>query len=327
MAGIERLAGPVWAFYLSLWLAGIAVVAVVRWLDGSLAFPEVDLYQAASTFYGPAALGLLHLLQTVAGSSMKAFRPALDGDEQEYARLAYELTTIPAGGALLATGFGLLAAVAAVAFDSTILAEESISLAASIIILAVIYWAVVIVPIVLYNTVRQLRLVTTIHRLATRIDLFQPQPLYAFSALSASAGVGLLLFNYYSALTDPTTFTNPIWYAVFGISVIVAGAFFVLPLLGMHRRIAGEKQRLLAEANERLRVTIADLHRQVDERDTREADTLSKTMSSLVLERQILEKMPTWPWQADAFRGFLTALVLPIVLWLITRILERVAIV
>lgn len=327
VGGIERLPGPAWSFYLGLWLAAIAVVVVARWLDGSLPFPEVDVYQAASTFYGPAALGLLHLLQTVAGSSLKTFRPALDVNEAEYTRLAYELTTIPAGGALIATVLGLLAAVAAVAFDSTILAQESISAVGAGIILLVIYWAVAIVPIVLYNTVRQLRLVTRIHRLATRIDLFQPQPLYAFSALSASAGVGLLLFNYYSALTDPTTFTNPIWYAVFGISVIVAGAFFVLPLLGMHRRIVDEKGRLQAAANERLRVTIADLHRQVDGRDTGDADMLSKTMSSLVLERQILEKMPTWPWQPDAFRGFLTALVLPIVLWLITRVLERVAIV
>jgi hypothetical protein len=270
----------------------------------------------------------LHLLQRVAGSSFQAFRQALDADEQEYARLRFELTTIPAAGALLATGIGLLAAAVAVSFDPSLLTEGSTtSAAARITIVIVIYWAVVLTPILLYNTVRQLRLVTRIHRMATRIDLFQPQPLYAFSALSASAGVGLLLFNYYSAVTDPTTFTNPVWYAVFGASVIVAAAFFVLPLYGMHRRIAEERGRLVAEANERLRMTIADLHRQVDLHDLAEADTVNKTMSSLALERQILDKMPTWPWQPDAFRGFITALVLPIALWLITRILERAAIV
>jgi hypothetical protein len=328
MGWIERLPGPSWAFYVGLWLTAIVLVTGVRWLDGSLVFPEIDVYHAASTFYGPAALGLLHLLQRVAGSSFQAFRQALDADEQEYARLRFELTTIPAAGALLATGIGLLAAAVAVSFDPSLLTEGSTtSAAARITIVIVIYWAVVLTPILLYNTVRQLRLVTRIHRMATRIDLFQPQPLYAFSALSASAGVGLLLFNYYSAVTDPTTFTNPVWYAVFGASVIVAAAFFVLPLYGMHRRIAEERGRLVAEANERLRMTIADLHRQVDLHDLAEADMVNKTMSSLALERQILDKMPTWPWQPDAFRGFITALVLPIALWLITRILERAAIV
>jgi hypothetical protein len=94
----------------------------------------------------------------------------------------------------------------------------------------------------------------------------------------------------------------------------------------MHRRIAAETDRLEAETGERIRATIADLHRHVDQHKLDNADALNKTLSSLALERQLLERMPTWPWQTDTFRGFLTALVLPIVLWLITRVLERVAI-
>jgi hypothetical protein len=194
---IERLPGPFWAFYIGLWLAAIVVVSAVRWLDGSLAFPDVDAYQAASTFYGPAALGLLHLLQRIAGASLEAFRPALDASDDGYARLHYELTTIPAGPAVIATAVGLLAAAGAVRLDSTLVSGgPATSVAATVTVLIVVYWAVVLIPILLYNTVRQLALVTRIHRIAKRIDLFQPRPLYAFSALSASAGVGLLLFNY-----------------------------------------------------------------------------------------------------------------------------------
>lgn len=92
----------------------------------------------------------------------------------------------------------------------------------------------------------------------------------------------------------------------------------------MHRRIAAEKERLEAEANERLQTTIADLHQSVDRRELSDADELNKTLSSLSLERQILEKIPTWPWKSDTVRGFVTALLLPIILWLITRLLERI---
>ncbi|MBA2633610.1 MAG: hypothetical protein H0U86_11530 [Chloroflexi bacterium] len=322
---IERLPGPAWAFYLGFWIVAIAVVSAVRWLDGSLPFAKIDVFQAASTFYAPAALGLLHLLRRVAGSSLQSFRPALDIGDDDYARLHYQLTAIPAGPALVATLIGLVAAAAAVRVDSGLVSTETAP-AATMVIVVVIYWAVVLIPILLYNTVRQLQLVTRVHRLATRIDLFEPRPLYAFSALSASAGVGLLLFNYYSALTDPTTFTNPIWYGVFGISVIVAIAFFVLPLYGMHRRIAAEKDRLESESGERVRTVISALHRQVDRGDLGDADQLNKTFASLALEREVLDKMPTWPWQPDTVRGFITALVVPVVLWLITRVLERIAV-
>jgi hypothetical protein len=272
-------------------------------------------------------LGLLHFFRRVAESSLATFRPALSVDDADYEQLRYRLTTIPAGSALIGAGVGLLAAPVAMMLDTALLSGlAGSSVITQTTIPVVIYWPLLVIPILLYNTVRQLLLVTRIHRMATHVDLFQPQPLYAFSALSASAGVGLLLFNYYSAITDPTTFTNPIWYAVFGISAVLAIAFFVLPLYGMHRRIVAEKDRLEAEAGERLRATIADLHRQVDQQKLNDADALNKTLSSLALERQLLERMPTWPWQTDTFRGFLTALVLPIVLWLITRVLERVAI-
>lgn len=322
---IELLPGPAWAFYLGLWIAAIGIVSAVRWLDGSLPLATIDGFQAASTFYGPAALGLLHLLRRVAGSSLESFRPALDVSDDAYAGLHYQLTTIPAGAALVATAIGLVAAAAAVRLDSSIVTTGT-SPAAAVTIVIVIYWAVVLTPILLYNTVRQLQLVARVHRMATRIDLFEARPLYAFSALSASAGVGLLLFNYYSALTDPTTFTNPIWYGVFGISVIVAIAFFVLPLYGMHQRIAAEKERLEAEANERLRTVISVLHRQIDRGDLGGAEPLNETFASLALEREILDKMPTWPWQPDAIRGFVTALVVPLVIWVVTRVLERVPI-
>jgi hypothetical protein len=53
------------------------------------------------------------------------------------------------------------------------------------------------------------------------------------------------------------------------------------------------------------------------------ADALNKTLASLVVERELLAKIPTWPWQPGALTGFLTALLLPIILWLIQRILER----
>jgi hypothetical protein len=66
------------------------------------------------------------------------------------------------------------------------------------------------------------------------------------------------------------------------------------------------------------------VHDSVDSGDMAQADALQKTMTSLLGEREVVSKLSTWPWSPDTFRGFATALVLPIVIWLVLRLLERV---
>ncbi len=38
----------------------------------------------------------------------------------------------------------------------------------------------------------------------------------------------------------------------------------------------------------------------------------------------MVEKLPTWPWRQGTIGAFVTAILLPIGLWLVTRLLERV---
>ena len=106
--------------------------------------------------------------------------------------------------------------------------------------------------------------------------------------------------------------------------VAMGAAAFVVPLRGMQARISQEKDRLLQAANERLEKTIARLHESVDTGDLTPADQLQKTLASLVQEREILGRLRTWPWDPSTLRAFASAIALPIGLWLVTRLLERV---
>jgi hypothetical protein len=45
-------------------------------------------------------------------------------------------------------------------------------------------------------------------------------------------------------------------------------------------------------------------------------------MNSLVAEREVLSKLRTWPWEADTARLVLTAMLLPMLLWLLQRTLQ-----
>ena len=60
---------------------------------------------------------------------------------------------------------------------------------------------------------------------------------------------------------------------------------------------------------------------EVDTGDLSRADAWSKTLANLQIEGEILAKLPTWHWSTGTLRGFASALLLPITLFLIQRFL------
>jgi hypothetical protein len=90
----------------------------------------------------------------------------------------------------------------------------------------------------------------------------------------------------------------------------------------IHRQLVQEKRRLLegrrsgskghGRPSSEARPSPSDGHGQ-----------LNKTLASLELEQAALRRIPTWPWEPGTLRGVLAALVLPIVIWLIQYVLQR----
>jgi hypothetical protein len=177
--------------------------------------------------------------------------------------------------------------------------------------------------ILAYHTFRQLRRVSQIHASAPAISLFQTEPLYAFSQLTARTGIGVLLFASYSNIVDPPSATQPVSILLTGAMLTVAAAAFILPLLGMHNRLVLEKLRLVSEVNHGLESAWQQLRQQVETRNYTDADDLNKTINSLLSLRDAVTRLSTWPWQAETFRTFVSALLLPVLIWIITRILDE----
>ena len=50
---------------------------------------------------------------------------------------------------------------------------------------------------------------------------------------------------------------------------------------------------------------------------------MKDAMEALVNEQNVVEKIRTWPWEPGTVRGLATALFLPVVIWVITKLLER----
>ena len=190
------------------------------------------------------------------------------------------------------------------------------------VVAAVLFAAVgAVFALLIVHTIRQLRLISRLSGLARNVDIFKPAPINAFSRLTAVTASGILAFVVLFVLTNPD---QPL--AFIGQELAMTGlavACFVLPLRVMHNRLITEKAILVAAGQDRLKTVLGRLHVAVDANDLSNADQLEKTLSSVLAERDVLAKLPTWPWSAVTFRGFASALLVPVVIFVITQLIGR----
>jgi hypothetical protein len=327
-AWVARLPGPSWSFYLGLGLVLLFVQAIVLWVEGAFPVGRVDPAHAFLAAAIPLLLGLIHFLDDRAGTVLAGMRPALKTTEKEHADLSYRLTTLPAVPTLLA---GLAALGCAFMLEIPggpyrLEALDSFPVSATLLrfVFLICWWAF---GTLLYHTVHQLRLINHIYTQHTHINLFRMQSLYALSNLTALTAGGLAVVPYaflYANRATELLREAPIVLSFYLMVTFLAVVTFVWPQLGIHRLQIEEKERLLDEANQRFEAAIVDLHQRVDSGKLEGMVDMHRAMAGLEIERSALEKIPTWPWEPEVVRLLITALALPLGLWLIQFILQRV---
>ena len=125
---------------------------------------------------------------------------------------------------------------------------------------------------------------------------------------------GFLLVNPDVPRDDPIII---VWVVIFILSAIVT---FIWPQLGLHRLQVAEQERLLNEAYLRLESAITDLHQQLDDGELERMEELNFAIASLEMEINALKKIPTWPWEPETLQLLITALALPLGLWIVQLI-------
>lgn len=320
-----RLPRLKWIFYLGLALGLLVLQIAVFWSEG--AYPVGTFIPAHGFIAGltPAILGLIHYLDTRAEAALTALQPALKATEAERSGLSYRLTTMPARPALLAS---LAGAIFVVLITESLgrpssyqeLNTSPISAALVYSMYVALWW---VVGAFLYHTIRQLRVINRIYTENTRIDLLRMRPLYSFSGVTALTAVSLTGMIYGWAALNPGMLQDPKSLVVIIPITGLALAVFVWPLLGAHRLLVREKERMLDETSLRFEAAIAELHRRVDEGQLESMDDLNKTIASLEIERNIWKRIPTWPWEPETMRLLITALALPLFLWIIQYFLQH----
>jgi hypothetical protein len=257
---------------------------------------------------------------------MDAFRPALAVNDAEFQRLRYELTTLPARITWIVTAVAVAVYVVnATVMSDAIVAQFTASREESMLTVGPLaLFTMTVVMICTAQAARQLWMVDLLHGLAVRIDLFRAKPLYAFSGLAARTGASFALLSYFIVTVRPDMVRGvPALRLILMAMVPMAIACFVLPLRGMHLRLAAERDRLLAEAGARYETLLARLHERVDQGMLADADKLNSQLSAVAAEREALRKVSTWPWEPATLTGFVSALILAAILGVLQGALTR----
>ena len=319
----DRLPGHGWWLYPALAVLELAWSHTILWATERLPLGTFDPTLTVSVVYGPYALGALTYLNHVAARALTAFWPATGWPDDDQPAWAAAFTTIRSGlsvpslvlGTVVAVGAFLSAPASVVGLDD----RSRLAYFAALAPIAILGYALTLLA--LAHTTRQLLLVARIHREATAIDPFDRAPVYAFSRFTAQIGLVFLLSSYYT-LTFNGSFQsgNLIGVAVLGLVIALGAAGFVVPLWGIHGRLVSEKDALLVGVESRLTKLSLELYRRIDAGEF-DGTKIHEAIAATGAIRERIARLPTWPWPPQLFSGFLSALLLPVIVYLLSRVI------
>lgn len=326
---VGRLPGPYGVYYLVLGLALAFARTIIGWIDGSYPIGTFFVVHVLDGLIPVYFLFAMHLLDDLSRRAMTDFRSKLRDPDVEYEAVTYRLTTMPFRTTLV---IGILALAAGAVYIPLLLSpvdvEASHYLTSPLSIVADTVLSGLSGLFMLtfgYHTLRQLWLISRIYTRHTNVSIFDTGGLYALSRVTAVTAVALLFFTYIYFALYTNGQINSISNGVI-VALIVAGALlaFVVPLWGAHRLLVKAKNARQSEISRRIEAASDALHAKTDAGEfTDDVDHITNALDGLITERGVVAKASTWPWEPDALRGVLTAVLLPILIWIVTRVLER----
>jgi len=331
---VDRLPMPWWSFYLIVALVLEAVQVTILWRDGIFAIYGVQFFQLFFPVNYVLALFLMHAFDRRAMTALERFRLALRPDASPYPRLLYELTTLPARPTIVAGLIGFAFGAFSVAAGQVGLQDYPMfGLNASPTAFAFMLFS--FVPTLwfwftlIYHTIHQMRTVSRIYTRQTQVDLYRLQPVYALAGLTALTALGFAVYTY-PWLADPglqegalpTAYSTVVFLTLpFYVWPIL---IFVWPLWGAHRILVERKETELAAVGHRRESITQRFHKRAERDPLVGMDEFHKALATIELEAAALEKIPTWPWPRGMFRNLMAAFLLPVFIWLIQFVLQKV---
>lgn len=319
----QRLPIPYWLIYLFLFIIQSLIIYLIAWMDGSIS----SLTSPKILFLFPAwqwiPLLIVTFLNKTARSTLDSFSRLLGSNDHALDKLKYEFTTMPPRGVIISSIIWVAFYVIATYSFSYLYLELGFGALTRNIVIVEGLLCYAIGGVLYYHSLRQLWLVNRTVKTIKRYNLFDLDPVYSFSRLTAWTGISWVLMLTLNLLLFPFGTALELMLSITVIQAALALAAFILPLRSVNYRLVLEKRRLLAENQQRVEATLTRLHEQIDQYKLNEVEQLNSVISGLSTERDTLEKIPTLPWRTETLTGFLSATILPIILLIIQIIIEK----
>ncbi len=323
---IDRLPLPGPAWYLAAGLCAILLFILNDWLAlgrPTEAMQPFHLVLALDPIY---ALALMHLLDVRAGRALARMRPLLFNPEV-YEELRLRLTLLPARLTMVASLVGLAIGLVAVAVERTAMPEvfrpflPAANARPFVEVWLAMTWFVF--GALFVHTVHQLRVISHIYTHHTRIDLDNYQPLFHFSTVSALTAIGLLVIPYAWSVGVPNLLSDPVGVAFGAFFPVFALFAFLWPLIGVHNLIVEAKGKALLENAAVLKDVRQRLFAHAGAGALGGASDLKDALEAIRRERDALLHVPAWPWQPGTPRSVVAALLLPLAVWFLQWVLQK----
>lgn len=324
---VDRLPVPTALVYLAAWVVVFSTETLLKWLDGSYAPWTFNLKHVDFTYYGLYILAMAHYLNRHALRAFADFAPALrDGADPD--ALRHRLTTLPARTTLIASGafiaWGFVAEILNPAYVRSAGIFTSTPATVFEVALIVAYHAIAGAGV--YHVAHQLRTVNEIFRENARIDPLAPEPLYALASIPVRTALVVMVLPWVFLVTTPSVFDSGLLIAYLVLGLVLAILLFVVPLWDAHLLLQRAKRTLLRDLGLELDRVIRELTGacRADREDPTGAVARHRaSLEALRTARDVVRGVPTWPWSPEAPRVLGSAIVLPVAVYLIQRIIER----
>lgn len=326
---IDRLPVPVWVVYAAAYAVGVVGLHAAQWIDGVLPAGRFTLEWTLAPIFMVMLFGSMHYLKRVTRRALDGFGPALRSQPEEFADLRRRMLAMPAAPVLTLTLLAWILFLVGMASDPASFGYPGLAHPASWVLmggLAVLSYGTL--PVFIYSTIRLLALVVRAFGRIEEVDVIDQRPLYALSAVTMRVGLLLVLFANLTVFTNlvvdsGSTSDVSVNLSSAAVGFVVALLAFVLPLAGIHRRLVEARSGLIQENAAAVERTRVRLYAALDRADHDQVENFDRGLTSLFRLREDLLRIPTWPWRPGTFRTFLTAVVVPLLLWITQQLLAR----
>jgi len=324
---INNKPGHNFYYYFGLAVGLTIIQSLGAWIDGALPWGKFQLEQI---FLAAATAFILGVIPYFDKQSLKAFSKYLPisnldpGQESELRNRLSNMAPFPVlFASLIVIGVVYLLEVIG-SGPYRIIALEGFPI--SILILRITYylcwWCY---GVFIYHTIHQLTQINRIYTQHTKVNLFQMKPLYGFSDLAALTAGSMIVLPYGFLVVNPdVTISDPIVLSMYIVFSFIALITFLLPQLGIHKLQQAEKDRLLDEVYQHYQALMSDLHESLERKEYDIIPKLNNANNMVEHEINTIKGISTWPWQPETIRWLFTALVLPLVMWLIQYLFGKI---